>query len=161
MSKQSAGILAFRRSADHALQVFLVHPGGPFWAKKDAGAWSLPKGEFADTEDALAAAKREFHEETGFSLVGEFLPLGQAKQKGGKVVTAWAVEADLDPKLVRSNTFTLEWPPTSGRKQNYPEVDRADWFSLNEAREKILGGQAVFLERLALMLPKLGGAQSG
>jgi len=151
MPKQSAGILVFRR-ARQRLEVFLVHPGGPFWAKKDAGAWSLPKGEFSAGEDPLAAARREFAEETGLSMDGRFLPLGTAKQRGGKLITAWAVEADPDPRLLKSNTFSMEWPPKSGLMREFPEIDRGQWFTLDEAREKILAGQTAFLDRLVAVL---------
>jgi predicted NUDIX family NTP pyrophosphohydrolase len=142
----------FRRTGPN-LEVILDHPGGPFWAKKDSGSWSLPKGEFSEeAEDPLAAAQREFAEETGFRLDGRFLPLGAARQRGGKTVTAWAIEADLDPLLVRSNTFSVEWPPKSGRTREFPEIDKAQWFTLDEAREKILDGQLPFLDRLAGIL---------
>lgn len=151
MPKLSAGLLLFRGPHNH-LEVFLVHPGGPFWAKKDEGAWSLPKGEYAASEDPLAAAKREFREETGFLIDGEFLPLGEIKQPSAKHVHAWAVEADVDPTLIQSNAFTLEWPPKSGKLREFPEVDRAEWFSLADARRKILKGQRPFLERLSARL---------
>ena len=144
--KISAGLLLYRRRAE--LEVFLVHPGGPFWAKKDARAWSLPKGEFGEGEDPLQAAKREFTEETGFQIDGEFRPLDPVKQSGGKMVYAWAIEADCDPARLRSNLFSLEWPPKSGRKQEYPEVDRAAWFTIPQARERILAGQIGFLDQL-------------
>lgn len=153
MPKQSAGILVFRRST-RGMEVFLVHPGGPFWAKRDAGAWSLPKGEYAEGEEPLRAAQREFHEETGLRIEGTFLPLGAVKQPGGKIVTAWAVEADPDPSLVQSNTFFMEWPPKSGRTQQFPEIDKAAWFSLEDARTKLLKGQIPFLDRLTDMLQK-------
>lgn len=136
------------RKCGGALQVFLVHPGGPFWQKKDAGAWSIPKGEYAEGEDALEAARREFQEETGFEVRGEFLSLRQIKQPGGKVISAWAVEGDCDPTAIRSNTFSIEWPPKSGRQQEFPEVDRAGWFALDEAKERILKGQQGFVDRL-------------
>ena len=151
MAKLSAGLLMFRRDGD-AVQVLLVHPGGPFWRKKDLGAWSLPKGEYAEPENAFDAALREFEEETGMKAAGTFLPLGQVRQPGGKLVTAWAFEGDCDPSAVRSNSFSMEWPPKSGRLEQFPEIDRADWFTLAEAREKILKGQAGFLERLASQL---------
>ena len=146
MAKQSAGLLMYRRRGE--LEVFLVHPGGPFWAKKDTGAWSLPKGEYRPGDDPLAAARREFQEETGFSVAGEFTPLSPLKQPSGKIIQAWAVEGDCDAGAIRSNTFTLEWPPRSGRQQEFPEVDRAAWFTLAAAREKIIKGQAGFLEEL-------------
>jgi len=136
------------RHPDSNLQVFLVHPGGPFWKKKDAGAWSIPKGEYQESEDSLEAAKREFEEETGIKADGEFIALGQAKQSGGKLISAWAFEGDCSPAEVRSNSFSMEWPPKSGHQREFPEVDRADWFGLNEARRRILKGQAVFLDRL-------------
>jgi len=120
VAKQSAGLLLYRRPAGR-LQVLLVHPGGPFWRKKDLGAWSIPKGEFAAGEDALAAATREFHEETGLEVAGPFTPLAPVKQPGGKIVHAWAVEGDFDPRALRSNTFSLEWPPRSGRQQEFPK----------------------------------------
>jgi predicted NUDIX family NTP pyrophosphohydrolase len=146
MPKRSAGLLLFRRSDE--LEMFLVHPGGPFWARKDDGTWSLPKGEYSEEEDALLAAKREFLEETGFRVEGDFLPLGELKQPGGKVVTAWAVEGDIDAALVKSNTFSLEWPPKSGRTREFPEVDRAAWFPAAMARIKLLKGQVEFVDRL-------------
>lgn len=157
MARRSAGLVAFRRRGE-ALEVFLVHPGGPFWAKKDLGAWSIPKGEYTDGEDALAAARREFQEETGIALEGNFVPLGQVRQAGGKIVDAWAVEADFDAALVRSNSFSMEWPPKSGRMREFPEVDRGEWFSLEAAQGKILKGQAPFLrqlERLAAEIRKI------
>jgi predicted NUDIX family NTP pyrophosphohydrolase len=146
MVKHSAGLLLFRRR--EGPEVFLVHPGGPFWAKKEAGAWSIPKGEFTPPEDPLEAAKREFQEETSLAVEGKFMALTPIKQPSGKIIHAWAVEADCDPMAVRSNTFTLEWPPHSGRRQEFPEVDRAAWFSLEAARDKIIRGQAPFLEEL-------------
>jgi predicted NUDIX family NTP pyrophosphohydrolase len=146
VKKQSAGILLYRRRG--ALEVFLVHPGGPFWAKKDLGAWSLPKGEFVEGEDPLAAARREFEEETGFPIDGDFRPLRPLRQPSGKVVHAWAVEGDCDPARLHSNVFTLEWPPKSGRMKEFPEVDRAAWFTIPEARQRILKGQASFLDEL-------------
>jgi predicted NUDIX family NTP pyrophosphohydrolase len=148
MPEQSAGILAYRHT-DGVLEVLLVHPGGPLWAKKDAGAWSVPKGLLAPGEDPLEAARREFAEETGFALDGEFLPLGSLRQPSGKVVHVWAVAADVDVARLRSNLFELEWPPRSGKRQQFPEVDRAGWFPLLTAREKILKGQREFLERLS------------
>ena len=148
MAKRSSGIL-LHRGAGAALEVLLVHPGGPFWAKKDAGAWSIPKGEHDAEEEALAAALREFAEETGSTPdVGELEDLGTVRQKSGKVVQAWALAGDLDADAIRSNTFTMEWPPRSGRQAEFPEVDRAAWFSLDEARERILPAQAAFLDRL-------------
>ena len=144
--KTSAGLLLYRRRG--VLEVFLVHPGGPFWAKKDAGAWSLPKGEFVEGDDPLAAAKREFTEETGFPIDGEFRRLDPLKQRSGKVIHAWAIEADCDASQVRSNLFSLEWPPKSGQIQKFPEVDRAGWFSIPEARKQIIAGQVGFVDQL-------------
>jgi predicted NUDIX family NTP pyrophosphohydrolase len=151
VAKQSAGLLMYRRS-NGELEVFLVHPGGPFWAKKDMGAWSICKGEYAEGELPLEAAKREFQEETGFAAQGNFLELGMVQQAGGKVVYAWAFEGDCDPSKLISNTCEVEWPPRSGRKIEIPEVDRGDWFSIVEARERILKSQAPFLDRLSQML---------
>jgi predicted NUDIX family NTP pyrophosphohydrolase len=157
MPKRSAGLLIYRRHGA-SLEIFLVHPGGPFWKNKDAGAWSVPKGEYTDAEDPLAAAGREFEEETGFTAAGPFLPLGEVRQAGGKIVTVWAMEGSFDPAQLRSNTFLLEWPPRSGRQVEFPEVDRAKWFSLAEAREKLLSGQLPFLDRLtAKLLPEQPG----
>lgn len=151
--KYSAGILLYRRS--HAdLQVFLVHPGGPFWAKRDEQSWSIPKGEYPSGADALVEARREFHEETGSEVTGEFIPLNAVKQPSGKLICAWAVEGDLDPASLRSNTFRIEWPPRSGRQQDFPEVDRADWFDLATARCKILPGQLPFLAELEAVLAR-------
>jgi predicted NUDIX family NTP pyrophosphohydrolase len=147
MAKQSAGVLMFRER-DRGVEVLLIHPGGPFWAKKDDGAWSIPKGEFGDDEDPLAAARREFEEELGAAVSGEFISLGSIKQGGGKRVHAWAVCGDFDPAMLRSNTFRMEWPPKSGRESEFPEVDRAEWFDLVSARRKILKGQVELVERL-------------
>lgn len=148
MAKQSAGILMYRwRGKD--LLVLLVHPGGPYWAKKDPGAWSIPKGEYDPAEDPEAAARREFQEELGSLPEGELQSLGEIKQRGGKLVTAFALEGDLDVTAISSNEFTLEWPPRSGKLQAFPEVDKAAWFSLAEAREKILASQVPLLDRLA------------
>ena len=146
MVKRSAGLLLYRTTKGF-LEVFLVHPGGPFFAKKDLGSWSIPKGEI-ETEDPLAAARREFKEETGFAIAGDFVELSPIKQKGGKFVYAWAVEADLDPSKIKSNTFTLEWPPKTGRINEYPEVDRGEWFSVEAARQKILPSQAELISDL-------------
>lgn len=151
MPKRSAGLLIYRRK-NHGTEVFLAHPGGPFWAKKDLNAWSIPKGEYGSEEDPLAAAKREFEEETGFRPEGTFVALGDLKQAGGKIVTAWAVEGDCDLSVLRSNTFSLEWPPRSGRMVEFPEVDRWQWFSIEEAQERLLSGQKVFLDRLVELL---------
>jgi predicted NUDIX family NTP pyrophosphohydrolase len=145
--RQSAGLVPFRRSAGR-LEVFLVHPGGPYWARKDRGAWSIPKGEFSAGEDPLDAAVREFREETGLEATAPFLPLAPIRQAGGKVVHAWAFEGDCDAGSIRSNTFTLEWPPGSGRSREYPEVDRAAWFEWPEARERILPSQVPLLDQL-------------
>jgi predicted NUDIX family NTP pyrophosphohydrolase len=150
MLKLSAGLLLFRRSPH--LELFLVHPGGPFWARKDDGAWSLPKGEYSEDEDALQAAKREFQEETGIPIDGDFLPLGELRQPGGKLITAWALEKDVDPALAKSNPFSMEWPPKSGKTQEFPEVDRAAWFPVLQARTKLLKGQVAFINRLAQKL---------
>ena len=154
--KTSAGLLLYRDAAGR-LEVLLVHPGGPFWAKKDAGAWSIPKGEIGEGEDPLAAAKREFEEETGTRPTGEAIALTPRRQAGGKLVHAWAVRGDLDPAALKSTTFTLEWPPRSGRRQEFPEVDRAAWFTLDEARDKILKSQAPFLDDLE----RIAGRSSG
>jgi len=147
MPKTSAGLLVYRLR-EGRLEVFLVHPGGPFWARKDLGAWSIPKGEFSEPEEPLAAAVREFQEETGVTIEGSFLPLPPRKQPGGKVVHAWAVEGDLDAGQIRSNMFLLEWPKGSGRRKEFPEVDRAEWFGIPEAKLRILTGQAGFLDDL-------------
>jgi predicted NUDIX family NTP pyrophosphohydrolase len=154
MPKRSAGVLLFRRVGGR-IEVLLAHPGGPFWKNKDDGAWSIPKGEYADDEDPLAAAKREFAEETGLTPSGDFVPLGEVRQPGGKVVSAWAVEGDFDTKLLRSNTFSMPWPPGSGKLQEFPEIDRAGWFALEIARRKILKGQAEVLDRLAQYLAEV------
>ena len=151
MRVQSAGILAFRRRPD-GLEVLLAHPGGPFWRAKDAGAWSIPKGEIDPKEEPLAAAVREFQEETDCVLAGDFLPLGEVKQAAGKVVIAFAVEADIDAGAIRSNSFAMEWPPKSGQMREFPEIDRAAWFDLATARAKINPTQAAFLERLEKVL---------
>jgi predicted NUDIX family NTP pyrophosphohydrolase len=153
MPKRSAGILMYRRP-DAGLELLLVHPGGPFWAKKDLGAWSIPKGEYSESEDALAVAKRELEEETGARVQGDFLSLGELVQPGRKIVSAWAIEGDFDPSNLKSNLFEMEWPPKSGRKQSFPEVDRAQWFSPADARQKILKGQSEFITRL---LEAIGG----
>jgi len=153
VAKRSAGILLHRTSADGTLEVLLEHPGGPFWSRKDAGAWSLPKGEYLGDEDPLAAARREFAEELGQPVPdGPALALGEVKQKAGKLVVAWAVEGDLDPDAVVSNTFEMEWPRGSGRMQEFPEVDRAEWFGLEEAGARILEGQRPLLDALAAAL---------
>jgi predicted NUDIX family NTP pyrophosphohydrolase len=152
MAKRSAGILLYRGEGA-AREILLVHPGGPFWMKKDKGAWSIPKGEYAEGEDALAVAKREFEEELGSPPPqGEFVSLGEFVQPSRKRITAFAVAGDFDPETLKSNRFELEWPPKSGRMQSFPEVDRAQWFTLAEAREKIQAGQAPFIDRLAEQL---------
>jgi predicted NUDIX family NTP pyrophosphohydrolase len=151
MSKISAGLLMYRRRGG-ALEVFLVHPGGPFWARKDTGAWSIPKGELDRTEEPLAVARREFTEETGFRAEGDVQPLAPITQAGGKVVHAFALEGDADPAALQSNTFSIEWPPRSGRQQAFPEVDRAAWFSLDVARQKINPAQAALLDELEATL---------
>lgn len=155
MSKKSSGLLLFRETSGH-LEVLLVHPGGPFWSKKDEGAWSIPKGELAEGEDPLEAAKREFEEEMGSPAQGEAIPLLPLKQPGGKTVHAWAVRGDFDPDLLKSNTFPLEWPPKSGRIQEFPEVDRAAWFPIETAKQKILKGQAGFLDQLQEIVGRFG-----
>ncbi|MEJ2361618.1 MAG: NUDIX domain-containing protein [Gammaproteobacteria bacterium] len=147
MSVHSAGILCYRYRAQ-LLEVFLVHPGGPFWARRDDGAWSIPKGIINADESALAAAMREFHEETGFEVNDGFIALGQLQQASKKIVHVWAVQTDFDAAQLRSNTFELEWPRGSGQLREYPEVDRGDWFSLARARQKIYKGQQAFLDRL-------------
>ena len=149
MPTRSAGILLHRRGAG-GREVLLVHPGGPFWAKRDDGAWSIPKGEYADGEDAEAAARREFAEELGSPLPdgAPLVELGEVRQRNGKLVVAWAAEGDLDATAARSNTFEMEWPPRSGRRQEFPEIDRAEWFPLARAREKLIPAQVAFLDRL-------------
>jgi predicted NUDIX family NTP pyrophosphohydrolase len=149
MARRSAGILLHRPGAA-GLEVLLVHPGGPFWAKRDLGAWSIPKGEYDDAEEPLACARREFAEELGSPPPdgAEPIDLGEIRQKGGKVVMAWAIAGDLDAAAIRSNTFEMEWPPRSGATRKFPEVDRAEWFGLDEARAKILPAQAPLLDRL-------------
>ncbi|WP_257169491.1 NUDIX domain-containing protein [Bradyrhizobium sp. SRS-191] len=147
MPARSAGVLAFRRRGG-ALEVLLVHPGGPFWRNKDAGAWSIPKGEFGADESAEAVARREFAEELGTELTAPLIPLGEIRQRGGKMVEAFAAETDLHADAIVSNTFELEWPPRSGRLQHFPEVDRAAWFDLAEARTRINPAQAALLDRL-------------
>ena len=147
-TKTSAGILLFRKAND-GIEVLLGHMGGPFWARRDDGAWSIPKGEYEPPEDALAAARREFTEELGLPVPpGELIELGEAKQSGGKIATIWAIEGDLDPDAVVPGTFEMEWPPRSGRQQAFPEIDRAAWFSLDLAEQKIVSGQRPFLDRL-------------
>jgi predicted NUDIX family NTP pyrophosphohydrolase len=153
MAKTSAGLLLYRLRRG-VPEVFLVHPGGPFWAKRDAGSWSIPKGEADPGEDLLAAARREFQEETGLSVDGDFHALAPVRQPGGKLVHAWAVAADCDAATVRSNTFEMEWPPRSGRRQLFPEIDRAAWFDLPAARAKINRGQLGLLDQLESLIPR-------
>ena len=148
---KSAGILLYR-FREGVLQVLLAHPGGPFWAKKDAGAWTIPKGEIGDSEEPLAAARRELREETGLDLDGEFIALAPVRQKSGKWVHAWALEGDCDPAAIRSNTFSVEWPPRSGKQAEFPEVDRAAWFSLPEAKRKVVPGQAGFVDQIRALV---------
>ena len=153
MPKRSAGLLIYR-PRDQNMEVFLVHPGGPFWAKKDLGAWSIPKGEYPEDENPLEAARREFTEETGFEVTGDFLDLGTIRQAGGKLVSVWAVEGDCDPAQLRNNLCRIEWPPRSGRQIEIPEVDRGVWFGLGEARQRILKSQAPFIDLLLVQLNK-------
>lgn len=155
MPKKSAGILMFRQ-VPPATHVLLVHPGGPFWSKRDLGAWSIPKGEYDEGEAPEAAARREFHEETGIQPAGALMTLGNERQRSGKIVSAFALQGDFDPLALRSNLFDLEWPPHSGRIQSFPEVDRAGWFSVAEARHKIVAGQRPFLDRLEALLSVSG-----
>lgn len=152
MSVRSAGILAFRRKYGK-LEVLLVHPGGPFWSTKDLGAWSIPKGEYGPGEDPEAVARREFCEELGVEIDGKLFPLAEVRQRGGKLVRAFAVETDLDVENIRSNMFELEWPPRSGRRQAFPEVDRAEWFDLSSARSKINEAQRNLVDQLDLLAP--------
>lgn len=148
MPRFSAGLLLYRRDGGR-IEVFLIHHGGPFWADKDAGSWSIPKGEYGEGEDSLAAAQRELREETGCTVSGPFHPLTPIKQRGGKIVTAWAVEADCDAESIQSNTFRMAWPPHSGKFQSFPEVDRAGWFFMDAARVEILASQLPFLDELS------------
>lgn len=156
MSQHSAGILLYRHRRG-AIEVLLVHPGGPFWSSKDDGAWSIPKGVYEPGEDSLAAAKREFAEETGAHVQGEAVALGAFRQSSAKIVDVWAVEGAFDPASLKSNTFSMEWPPRSGRKREVPEVDRAAWFTPEEAARKILKGQRQVLEALLQHLGQGGG----
>lgn len=151
MAQKSAG-LVFYRFHHHFPEFLLVHPGGPFWMKKDLGVWSIPKGEFAETEDPLAAAIREVEEELGIRAAGEFMALSTIKQKGGKLVYSWALQQDIDPQKIKSNSFQLEWPPKSGTKKDFPEVDKAAWFGMEEAKKKIIPEQSALLEELAKKL---------
>jgi predicted NUDIX family NTP pyrophosphohydrolase len=146
-ARRSAGLLMYRRGAA-GLEVLLVHPGGPFWKNRDLGAWTIPKGEHDDSEEALDAARREFAEETGFTASGDFVPLAPVRQKAGKLVRAWALEGDCDADAVRSNAFSMEWPPRSGRMAEFPEVDRAAWFPTEEARRRILPAQVPLIDEL-------------
>lgn len=157
--KLSAGILLYRIRGGE-VEVFLVHPGGPYWARKDDGAWSIPKGEYHDGDDPLATAKREFCEETGSEVSGTFRALSPMTQPSGKVVSAWAVEGDLDASTVKSNAFTLEWPPHSGKSQEFPEVDRGAWFDLPTAQMKLQLGQRPFLDQLQQLLKDAGARQA-
>ena len=146
--KKSAGLLMYRRDAGGQLQVLLAHPGGPFWRSRDEAAWTIPKGEYQDPEDAMSAALREFAEETGFPVTPPLLPLGEITQKSGKRIAAWAFQGDCEPANLQSNSFEMEWPPRSGRRHHYPEIDRVQWFSLAEARRKLLPAQCALLDRL-------------
>jgi len=161
LSATSAGLLLYRRDGDGQLEVLVAHMGGPFWARKDDGAWSIPKGEYGADEDPLAAARREFAEEMGSEPPhtppdGATLDLGEIRQSGAKRVRAWAVEGDFDPAQLRSNTFEMEWPPRSGRRAEFPEVDRAAWFDLQTAERKLVRGQIPFLQRLAALTGSAG-----
>ena len=151
MASQSAGILAYRWN-NHAIEFFLVHPGGPFWAKKDIGAWSIPKGEFDPGEDPLTAAQREFTEETGQTIKGNFKPLSPVKQKAGKIIHAWLVEGEVDISSIVSNTFEMEWPPKSGRRQAFPEIDKGGWFDAATAKNKINEQQAALITEALQLL---------
>jgi len=151
MSKKSAGILLYR-TKNKIVEVLLVHPGGPFWLRKDAGAWTIPKGELNADEEPFDAAIREMKEETGIILKGNFLELTPVKQKAGKLVYAWATEQDVDPSEIKSNEFEIEWPPKSGRKKSFPEIDKADWFDIKTAKEKINPGQLLLIEELIIKL---------
>jgi predicted NUDIX family NTP pyrophosphohydrolase len=148
MARAAAGLLLFRRKSDD-LEVLLVHPGGPLWTRKDEGAWSIPKGEIEPGEDPLRAAQREFEEELGSPVSGDFIPLTQIRQASGKLVHAWAVEADFNPATLQSGTFSMEWPPRSGRQQHFPEVDRAQWFTIEDAKRKINKAQIALLDQLS------------
>jgi predicted NUDIX family NTP pyrophosphohydrolase len=154
LPKRSAGLLIYKER-EGALEIFLVHPGGPFWVRKDLGSWSIPKGEYSPGENPLRAARREFREETGFDAEGAFIELAEIRQKGGKYVKTWAVEGDYNPAAIKSNAFSLEWPPNSGKQAEFPEIDRAAWFALKTAREKILPSQLPLLDELEELLGKL------
>ena len=149
--KKSAGIILYRIK-NSGFEVFLVHPGGPFWARKDMNSWSVPKGEFTDEEDPLVAAKREFEEETGTSVKGDFLELKPVIQKGGKQVICYACIGDIDPEAIKSNTFEMEWPPRSGKRQSFPEIDRGQWFDSAEAKIRILESQSAFIDELEKLI---------
>jgi predicted NUDIX family NTP pyrophosphohydrolase len=151
MAKKSAGILVYHKNSEK-YEVLLVHPGGPFWAKKDLNSWSLPKGEFEDEEDPFSAAKREFEEETGFPIKGEFIDLNPVKQPSGKIIYSWAVKGEIDANNVKSNLFKMEWPPRSGAIKEFPEIDRAEWFDLETAEQKIISGQIPIIENLKKIL---------
>jgi predicted NUDIX family NTP pyrophosphohydrolase len=151
MAKQSAGVLMYRRRADR-VEVFLIHPGGPFWSKKDEGAWCIPKGEFTAEEPPLDAAKREFQEETGFPVSGNLIPLNPIRQAGGKIVYAWVIEGDCDPAAIKSNPFTMEWPLHSGLLKTFPEADHAAWFTLEQAETKMLRSQRPLLDQLRRLI---------
>ncbi len=151
MPKKSAGLLMYRHRQG-VFEVFLVHPGGPFWQKKDVAAWSIPKGEYTTDEDPLEVAKREFQEETGFKATGKFVPLTSRKQPSGKIITAWAFEGDCNASAIKSNTFSMEWPPHSGKREEFPKVDQAGWFSIPDAKKKIIEGQSGFVDELVRIL---------
>jgi predicted NUDIX family NTP pyrophosphohydrolase len=161
MAAESAGILMYRRREGGVVELLLIHPGGPYWRNKDAGAWSIPKGEYGPDEKPEAAARREFAEELGFAAEGVLRPLGDIRQKGGKRVTAFALEGDLDTSSITSISFEMEWPRGSGRMRSFPEVDRADWFTLAEAREKILASQTPLIDRLLALLGSKGDRRPG
>jgi predicted NUDIX family NTP pyrophosphohydrolase len=154
--KRSAGLLMFRRDAEGAVEVLLAHPGGPFWRHRDEGAWTIPKGEYAEPETALAAAQREFVEETGFAVTPPLLPLGDIVQASGKRISAWAFAGAGEPDRLRCNTFEMEWPPRSGQREHFPEIDRVGWFRLDEARRKLLPAQCELLTRLEHLLRAAG-----
>jgi predicted NUDIX family NTP pyrophosphohydrolase len=154
-NRRSAGLIMYRYR-DSKLEVLLVHPGGPYWAGRDEGTWSIPKGEYSNEEDPLAAAKREFKEETGFDAEGDFLVLTPRKQPSGKLVSAWAFEGDCDVNTLKSNTFSMEWPPHSGKQSEFPEVDRAEWFPVSAAKKKLLKGQTGFIDELCERLEREG-----
>ena len=161
MAAESAGILMYRRREGGVVELLLIHPGGPYWRNKDAGAWSIPKGEYGPDEKPEAAARREFAEELGFAAEGVLRPLGDIRQKGGKRVTAFALEGDLDTSSITSISFEMEWPRGSGRMRSFPEVDRADWFTFAEAREKILASQTPLIDRLLALLGSKGDPRPG